>query len=403
MMSASSSCGPRSMLLTPSIFLIVRRTAKLHEAQLSPSTGMITFESAAAAFALSGMLLAALAGEGMHIIKAAAATNITKRFFIGVSPEFGPLEPFAVSAEDLGSVLHRVGEREQRAPAVVLFLHPPPASFEEKNDILSQPRPLTMTIHAGSALMIPCPFTTMRSGVPLSRATASTTVVFLPSISETPSASMAQRPKTGFPPSTVTTMPVGMLASGHAIAISSLVGAPRIPPSVASPNACISSSSRSASGCVNFMRWANSSGVARGRARSMLEDAVEDRVPIPGGFLLVLRLGPILAGAQRTLWRCRSPLLAAPIGSLRAGDAALGGGRGPCLGCSNRKARQHDHRHQTDRLALTHVQLLRPALCCVSPSLSGPIAWRLALRGKVRWLGSAPIHIGTHADFHSGG
>src|SRR6267143_3974400 len=125
MMSASSSCGPRSMLLTPSIFLIVRRTAKLHEAQLSPSTGMITFESAAAAFALSGMLLAALAGEGMHIIKAAAATNITKRFFIGVSPEFGPLEPFAVSAEDLGSVLHRVGEREQRAPAVVLFLPPP--------------------------------------------------------------------------------------------------------------------------------------------------------------------------------------------------------------------------------------------------------------------------------------
>src|SRR5437016_9136538 len=110
-MSASSSCGPRSMLLTPSIFLIARRTAKLHEAQLSPSTGMITFESAAIAFALCGALPAALAGEGMPTLKAAAATNITTRFFIGDSPGIGLLKAFAVSAEDLGAVLHRVGER----------------------------------------------------------------------------------------------------------------------------------------------------------------------------------------------------------------------------------------------------------------------------------------------------
>src|SRR5438128_1290668 len=122
-MSASSSCGPGSMLLTPSIFLIARRTAKLHEAQLSPSTGMITFEPAAVAFALCGALPAALAGEGMPTLRAAAVTNITTRFFIGFS-WIGPLKSFAVGAEDLGAVLHRVGEREQRAFAVVLFLPP---------------------------------------------------------------------------------------------------------------------------------------------------------------------------------------------------------------------------------------------------------------------------------------
>src|SRR2546422_3068102 len=58
----------------------------------------------------------------MHTIKAAAATNITTKFFIGGFSWIGPLKPFAVSAEDLGSVLHRVGEREQRAFAVVIPL-----------------------------------------------------------------------------------------------------------------------------------------------------------------------------------------------------------------------------------------------------------------------------------------
>ena len=73
------------------------------------------------------------------------------------------------------------------------------AAFDEKNDMLSQPSPRTTTTPAGRASTIRSPSTTTRSGAPLSRADASTTVRFAVS-AETPSASMAQRAKAGLPP-----------------------------------------------------------------------------------------------------------------------------------------------------------------------------------------------------------
>src|SRR5712692_6493023 len=118
------------MLLTPSIFLRARRTAKLQDAQLSPSTGMITFESAAA-FALCGALPAALTGETAAMPNAAAARSMTIWFFIwillgkivgrvrGAEPL---LQPLAVGAEYVRAVFHCIHEGEQRSLAVVLLL-----------------------------------------------------------------------------------------------------------------------------------------------------------------------------------------------------------------------------------------------------------------------------------------
>ena len=112
------------------------------------------------------------------------------------------------------------------------------ACFDEKNDMLSQPLPLTTTTPGGSADVTLSPSTTTRRRAPLSRASASTTVC-LRIICATPSASIAQRANAGLPPCTVTVIPVGTFASGHATAMSSLSGTRRMPLPTSSPHACI--------------------------------------------------------------------------------------------------------------------------------------------------------------------
>src|SRR5712664_3782878 len=83
-MRASFSCGPGSTRLTPSIFLSARRTARLQEAQVSPSTGMMTFDSPTAALAACGALPAALAGTTATIPRAEAAIRTTRRWLMAL-------------------------------------------------------------------------------------------------------------------------------------------------------------------------------------------------------------------------------------------------------------------------------------------------------------------------------
>src|SRR6266849_7135798 len=83
-MRASFSCGPGSTRLTPSIFLSARRTTRLQEAQVSPSTGMMTFDSPAAALAACGGLPAALAGTTATMPRAEAAIRTTRRLFMAL-------------------------------------------------------------------------------------------------------------------------------------------------------------------------------------------------------------------------------------------------------------------------------------------------------------------------------
>src|SRR5712692_7779823 len=83
-MRASFSCGPGSTRLTPSIFLSARRTTRLQEAQVSPSTGMMTFDSPAPAIAACGALPAALAGTTATMPRAEAAIRTTRRLFMAL-------------------------------------------------------------------------------------------------------------------------------------------------------------------------------------------------------------------------------------------------------------------------------------------------------------------------------